>query len=273
MKNADFLANLKIEIKDANSGIGKTYEDIQSYQTRIGGILSSIEGKIDSVVNNDSYKISDIHINVEDKEIFRSVILDLESKKIIMQKEDFIVMKYPSSMVAKAINESRSIIRTTRTLDDLVNGKNTVVVDKKKFRAYAKEFKKITSDVQISNITQDNEDKGNDLNKIKLTKIKEKTLISYEEQKIVTLGSETHMVKLIWLFKKNNSWDLDIQPVFFKLYKGSKSKHCNVTSIKSMKHILAQTKIRDGYFRPIKYKISLGFPSGSTIRLLVKKVK
>lgn len=273
MKYIDFLTNLKVEIKDTGKGIGKAPADIQNYQNVVGGILSSIEEKMDSVVNDGSYKISDIRIDAENKKIFESIILDLLSKKIIMHKEDFFVMKYPGSMVAKAINESRSIIQTTRTLDDLVNGKSMVVVDKKRFRSYVKEFRKIIADVQTLNIAQDKEDRGDDLNKIKLIKIKEKTFISYKGHRVIVLGSETHMVKLVEMFKKKNSWTLDIQPVFLKLYKDSKSKHCDVTSVEHMRVILAQSKIRTNYFSPIKYKISLSFPSRSTIKLLVKKVK
>lgn len=271
MKNVDFLTNLKVEIKDANSGVGKAPTDIQSYQTRIGGILSSLEEKMNSIVNDDSYKISDIHVNVENEKIFRSIILDLESKEIIMHKEDFLIKNYPKSIVSTSILESRKMMQTTCTLTEMIGGKNIIMVNKRGFRKYVKDFKKIISDPQTINSIQGKENDGDDLNKIKLSKTKEKTFISYKGHKVIVLGSETHMVKLVEMFKKKNSWTLDIQPVFLELYKDSKSKHRNVTSIECMRDVLAQTKIRkNSYFNPIKYKISLNFPTRSTVKLIIK---
>lgn len=284
MKYIDFLTNLKTEIKDANKGIGKTTASIQSYCYAINGVFRSIEDKMDSIINDDSYKISDIHIGAENKKIFESVISDLLDKEIVMHKEDYFLMKYPESVEAEAIKRDRSMMQTTRTIREMMSGKNMVMVDKKKFRSYVNKFKKISEDMQntendTGNADNDrpsviNKENDYDLNSLELKTLKEITTVTYKDIRIIVSASTNNIIKLLQIFKRKNSKTLDVQAVFLDLYGSSKSKHRTVKSVESMWGILKQTKIRKArYIKPIKYKISFGFPEKSTIKLLLKKVK
>lgn len=214
MKYIDFLTNLEAEIKDANNGIGKTPASVQSYCDTINGVFKSIEDKMDSIINDDSYKISDIHIDAENENIFNSIIRDLLNKEIIMHKEDYFLMKYPESVESKAIKESRSMMATTRTIREMMSGKNMVMVDKRGFRKYVNRASKIMASIGITKVKdvgkydETNEDiflktlgitikgdyilKGEKKEKINVT---DKTLIYYLYYKSFTNPDECFSIK------------------------------------------------------------------------------
>jgi hypothetical protein len=81
-------------------------------------------------------------LDTENREIFKELILDLNERKIVAHTEDTI----PS------LKEMKLSMQTTRTINQMINGRCIVIVNKEKFRKYVDQIKKIIDSADATKI-------------------------------------------------------------------------------------------------------------------------
>jgi hypothetical protein len=145
MKSTGFLNTLRTEIIDAKNGNGKSVSTVKNYCNTVGSLLTVLEDNI--VITSDSSKnathnLSDIKLDTENREIFKELILDLNERKIVAHTEDTI----PS------LKEMKLSMQTTRTINQMINGRCIVIVNKEGFRKYVDQIKKIIDSADATKI-------------------------------------------------------------------------------------------------------------------------
>ncbi len=138
MKNIGFLNNVKIEVKDAKKGIGKSVVEVKKQLDFVLNFLTQLEENMEitsSVIflNDDAYKVSNINVPTEGKKVFREIIFDLYLKKIIVHKRDLIYL----------LADGKLLAQDTQCINEMIDGKNIIIIKKSGFRKYVDEFKKI----------------------------------------------------------------------------------------------------------------------------------
>lgn len=128
--------------------------------------------------------------------------------------------------------------------------------------------------VKKKNETAEEETKdGFDINKLKIEPQNKKTLISYNTRKVAFVGGkDTHIVRILSLFKKKNCHKIDIQEIMNYACNDTalefKSKFKGEKDLDRMKTFVKQQKIRN--YLGDKYRVSLTCDKDYIVTLAIK---
>lgn len=132
-----FLNNLKIEVRDAQKGIGKPVVKVEKLCNTVYRLLNTLEDNMEVTFYiglGGLHRISDIEIDLNDKSLFEEIIFELNEKHIIGHKADFPIKR-------------NNILQSNLYLKEMIDGKNIVIRNKKGFRQYVDLVKKIIDNI------------------------------------------------------------------------------------------------------------------------------